>query len=854
MDIKPGTRLGPYEIVSSIGKGGMGEVWKARDTRLNRDVAIKISAQQFTDRFEVEAHAIAALNHSNICILHDIGPNYLVMELIEGPTLAERVAEGPLALEEALAIAKQIADALEAAHEKGITHRDLKPANVKIRPDGSVKVLDFGLAKATEASAAFTSESPTIMSIPGTILGTAGYMAPEQARGKTVDKRADIWAFGVVLYEMTARRRLFEGETVSDTLAAVIMKEPDLPLAPAKVQRLLRRCLEKDPRLRLRDIGDAMPLLEEVPLMGPAAASRGGFVWIAAAAIFALIAAALAFVHFREKPAEPVLRFTVPPEKGTFPQNSSLPAVSPDGRHVAYVATMEGKAQLWVRDLDSLTSRLLFAETSRYPFWSPDSRSIGFFSEGKLRKVDASGGPALTLCDAAPGFGGTWNRNGVILFSPSRTAPIFRVAAAGGIPTPVTEVEKASGERTHHHPGFLPDGRHFLYTALAFDEEKIAIYVGDLESRERRRVMAARSNAIYASPGFLLFLREHTLMAQPFDAGKLETTGDPFPIAEQVNFTTSATGQFSASQNGVLAYISGLQGGAQLTWFDRSGKTLGTVGSPMETRGPAISPDGKTVAFERLDPQTGFNDIWLHDLARGTDSRFTFNSKNNLYPIWSPDGSYIAFASNRNGRFNVYRKATGGTGQDEIVDRDALISFPDDWSPDGRYLLADSDPSAPKTLSDIWVAPMARGRSAGKPYPYLQTEFSEGLAKVSPNGQWLAYSSNETKRNEVYVMTFPNPGGKWQISTSGGTYPVWSRNGKELFFVSADNKMMAVDIGASGGKLEAGIPRALFDVRLTTLQGFDVSKDGKFLVPTPVEQTAAVPMTVVVNWPATLRK
>jgi hypothetical protein len=291
-------------------------------------------------------------------------------------------------------------------------------------------------------------------------------------------------------------------------------------------------------------------------------------------------------------------------------------------------------------------------------------------------------------------------------------------------------------------------------------EEKIAIYVGDLESRERRRVMAARSNAIYASPGFLLFLREHTLMAQPFDAGKLETTGDPFPIVEQVNFTTSATGQFSASQNGVLAYISGLQGGAQLTWFDRSGKTLGTVGSPMETRGPAISPDGKTVAFERLDPQTGFNDIWLHDLARGTDSRFTFNSKNNLYPIWSPDGSYIAFASNRNGRFNVYRKATGGTGQDEIVDRDALISFPDDWSPDGRYLLADSDPSAPKTLSDIWVAPMARGRSAGKPYPYLQTEFSEGLAKVSPNGQWLAYSSNETKRNEVYVMTFPNPGGK----------------------------------------------------------------------------------------------
>ncbi|MGD1069071.1 MAG: protein kinase [Bryobacteraceae bacterium] len=867
MDAKPGAKLGPYEIVSSIGKGGMGEVWKARDTRLGRDVAIKISAQQFSDRFEVEAHAIASLNHPNVCTLFDVGPNYLVMEFIEGPTLAERIAEGPLALEEALTIARQIADALEAAHEKGIIHRDLKPANVKIRPDGSVKVLDFGLAKAAEATP-FNSDSPTIMSVPGTILGTAGYMAPEQARAKAVDKRADIWAFGVVLYEMTARRRLFEGETVSDTLAAVIMKEPDLALAPATVQRLLRRCLEKDPKRRLRDIGDAMPLVGEVGQISDLPVSAKGphnKVWMAATAILALIAAALAFVHFRAKPAEPVLRFTVPPEKGTFSQYS-IPAVSPDGRHIAYVIFVEGKSELWVRDLDSLTSRLLYTENARLPFWSPDSRSIGFFAGRKVRKIDVSGGPALSLCDSAGAYGGTWGSKGTILFTP-RNGPLFRVAATGGIPVAVTALDKASGEASHVLPWFLPDGRHFLYTATNSDVEKTAIYIGDLESPERRRLMFARSNAVYAShvgsaEGYLLFLREHTLMAQPFDAGKLQTTGDVFPIAEQVDTQAQAVhyGQFSASQNGVLAYTSGALGQSlqRLTWFDRSGKPLGTIGGPVDMSWPAISPDGKTVAFDRRDAQTGFYDIWLHDLARGTDSRFTFNSKNNAFPVWSPDGNYIAFYSNRDGPA-VYRKGTGGTGQDEVVDKDGFVKRPTCWSPDGRFLLEETVFATPKTSDDIWVAPMAPGSSGGKPYPYLQTEFVEGSAKVSPNGQWLAYRSTETKRAEVYVMTFPNPGGKWQISTNGGNNPVWSRDGKELFFVSADNKMMAVDIRASGNKLEAGVPRALFDARIEPGNtgfggGFDVSKEGKFLIPAPVERTDTVPMTVVVNWPAALKK
>jgi Tol biopolymer transport system component len=805
----------------------MGEVWKARDSRLNRDVAIKISAEQFTDRFEREARSIAALNHSNICTLHDVGPNYLVMELVEGPTLAERIKRGPIPLEEAIGMARQIAEALEAAHEKGIVHRDLKPANIKIRPDGSVKVLDFGIAKAMEG------EDHTM---PGMVVGTPGYMSPEQARGEKVDKRTDIWAFGVVLYEMVAGSRL-DGE-------------PDWAKVPARIQRLLRLCLERDSPRRLRDISSFEFLVDSEALSAPSRSRLGSAGWVLAGLVV-VAAAVLAFVHFREKPSsEQVLRFIVPPEKGVF-SSVSIPAVSPDGRHVAYVTLVDGKTQLWVRDLDSLASRLLFTENARLPFWSPDSRTIGFFAGGKLRKIDASGGPALPLCDSRP-YGGTWNGNGTILFTPSAGSPIFRVSAAGGAPVAVTSLDKASGEVGHYLPWFLPDGRHFLYTVRSNDEEKTAIYIGDLESRELRQLMLAKSKAIYARPGYLLFLREHTLMAQPFDAGKLQTTGDALPMAEQVDTqgTAGLYGQFSASQNGVLAYTSGaIFQGEQFTWFDRSGKILGTVGGPAEVSWPAISPDGKTVAFQRRDEQSGLYDIWLHDLARGTDSRFTFNSRDNEAPIWSPDGNYIAFSSDRSGSFGVYRKGAGGTGQDELVDGHTFNAVPTGWSPDGRYLLEEA--GGPPTSADIWVAPMGSGSSGGKPRPYLQTEFNEGHGKVSPNGRWLTYVSDETKKTEVYVMTFPHPGGKWQISTNGGAPPAWSRDGRELFYFSADNKMMAVEIKASGNKLEAGVPHALFDL---LPRAFDVSREGKFLIPTAVVKIAAVPMTVIVNWPAGLKK
>ena len=864
MPLSAGDRLGPYEIASVIGRGGMGEVWKARDPRLNRDVAIKTSHIGFSGRFQIEAQSVAALNHPNICTLYDVGADHLVMEYIEGETLADRIQRGPIPLDEALAIAKQIADALEAAHDRGIVHRDLKPANIKIRPDGSVKVLDFGLAKAVQTQEV-TADSPTLLlgaTTAGAILGTAGYMSPEQARGQAVDKRADIWAFGVVLYEMLTAKPLFNAPTLPDSLVGILSKEPDLSLAPEKTRRLLRRCLEKDPKKRLRDITGAALLLEdnlEDKREAPSR-SRTPWMWIAATSLLAIVAGAfglIGFTHFREKESGQILRFTIPPEKGTF-INAGPPAVSPDGHRVAYVVRVEGKSQLWVRDLDTLHARPLDTEDARFPFWSPDSRTVGFFSNGKLKKVDAAGGPALTLCDAVFGAGGTWNRDGVILFSPSGLNPISRVSAAGGSPVPITSLDKSLGEVAHRFPSFLPDGRHFLYTAAASEVEKAAIYIGDLDTPQRHRLISANSNAVYAQPGYVLYMRLRTLMAQPIDAGKFRTTGDAVPVAEQLDASAGSTsvGLFSTSANGVLAYTSdAVNTNAQLTWFDRSGKPAGTVSGPGTVEWPAISPDGKTIAFDRIDPQTGYYDIWVHDIGRGAESRFTFNSRNNQCPVWAPDGNYIAFDSDRSGHENVYRKATSGAGEDQALDKDDLTKRPTDWSADGHSLFEETNSGSQKTAGDIWVSPITADQAAAKAYPYLQTQFSEGQARLAPNGQWLAYRSNETQRNEVYVMTFPNPGGKWQISSTGGNNPVWSRDGKELFFTSADSKLMAVSIQGNGGKLETGAPQALFPVRMPVGNGrFDVAKDGRFLIPAQVEQNTVAPMTVVVNWPAGLTK
>ena len=871
MSVTIGTKLGSHEITAVLGKGGMGEVYRARDTKLKRDVAIKILPDEFArdadrvNRFQREAEVLASLSHPNIAGIYDLqhsgDTQFLIMELVEGETLADRIKHGPLPVEEALTIAKEIAEALKAAHEQGIVHRDLKPANIKITPDGKVKVLDFGLAKAMEHSPATTlSNSPTLLSAAasnaGVILGTAAYMSPEQARGKTVDKRTDVWAFGVVLYEMLTGRPLFSGDTLSDVLVAVLSKEPEWERIPAKAQRLLRRCLERDPQQRLRDIGDAMPLVEDVaPAVLPPANKR--LPWIVAA-VLCVIAVALGFVVYRhaaeEKPR--VVRFTVPPPGKTTIEvvnllTSSVPALSPDGRHLAFVANEGGRDSLWVRDLDSMAARILpGTEGALDPFWSPDSRFIAFFSPGKLKKIDIGGGPALTLCDTSYNpRGGTWSRDDVIVFASDAYKGLYRVSAASGTATPLTELDQTVPENSHRFPWFMPDGRHFLYLARSSaDAAKDALYVGDVESKTRQRVAFMSSNAVYV-PGYILFLREQTLMAQPFDPAKFRITGDAVPIAEQVDYILpNRQGEFSASQNGTLAYMAGSSGATyQLAWMDRSGKALGTLGATGSNSRPAISPDGKTVAVERQNPGSGA-DLWLYDLAHGTNSRFTFGPQNNDVAVWSPDGGHIAFRSYRNnGAGAVYQRATSGAAQDEALDN--AIRFPTDWSRDGRYIIEETLLGS-STAFDIWVLPLFGDH---KPFPYLQTQFNERFAKLSPNGEWLAYQSNESGRYEVYVQTFPKPGGKWQVSTIGGERPIWSQDGKELFYLSIDGKMMALQI-RGGPNFDRGAPKALFDIRLNAEAWFDVSKDGRFLIPMLVEQGASAPMNVVVNWTAALNK
>jgi Tol biopolymer transport system component len=638
-------------------------------------------------------------------------------------------------------------------------------------------------------------------------------------------------------------------------LAQVLTKEPDLSKVPARVRRLLGRCLEKDPKKRLRDIGDAHDLLDEAPVAAPTVSRRG---WLAAAAL-APASAGLgiyAWSHFREEAPHVAKLFFPPPEKGMFEPRIPTIAVSPDGRRVAFVPQIKGSETLWVRDLEDPAPRLLSSVESGFsgsPFWAPDSRRLGFFDGSKLMTIDVTGGPALTIADTgldSPGSG-SWNQDDVILFNTLGTPVISRISVAGGTPAPVTEIDKSRTEIVHWAPWFLPDGRHFLYMTNTSDAGKSRVWVGDLASKRRKQVLGFATRAIYVSPGYLLYVRDRTLMAQPFDTGKLETTGEAVTLVEQADtFAPNPTfvlGHFSASQNGVLMYTSGGgSGNVQLTWFDRLGTKRGTVGAPGFLLGFSLSPNGTTVAYTRQDSPNTLTDIYTYDLLHGSESKLTF-AGNNQFPVWSqPDGKYIFFYKNR----ELYRKVANNTGPEERME--AGDKLPMDASRDGRYLLTITNRSTPKTGNDIWVLPLV-GDST--PIPYLATEFSEGAERLSPDGRWMAYQSNASKGFEIYVESFPTKGGRWQVSTGGGTAPVWSRNGRELYYYSRDGMIMTVTI-KPGAQFQFDPPKAVFPVNLSIVPNasFEVSKDGHFLLPALAEQSASSPMTVVLNWPELLKK
>jgi Tol biopolymer transport system component len=878
MPLTAGERLGPYEIIALIGAGGMGEVYRAHDPRVGRDVAIKVSQEQFSERFSREARSIGALNHPNICTLFDVGPNFLVMEFVEGDA-----PKGPLPLEEALRIARQIGDALNEAHEKGITHRDLKPANVKIKPDGTVKVLDFGLAKFSPVredggSDVPATQSPTLSMAAtqaGMILGTAAYMAPEQAKGKPVDRRADIWAFGVVLYELLTGRRMFEGDDVTETLAAVVLREPEWDGIPVEVRRLLKKCLAKDPKKRLRDIGDVWELLEAPPVTteahaapSPARQGGGSLFWIAATVMAVGALATLAFLHFRETPPpEHVLRYTIaPPEGGTVHSF----ALSPDGR-LLVLATASGgaKRQLWIRPMDALQWQPMpTTEDARYPFWSPDSRNIAFFADGKLRKIAAAGGPSQPVCDSADGRGGSWSRDDVILFSASGGPDnvIQRVPAAGGVPAAVT-----STKSRYLYPTFLPDGRHFLFATIGMSSEKDGIYVASLDGKENRRILADAVGFAFAPQnhaGDVLFLRENNLMAQPIDLGSVEPSGDAFPLAESVNLANGNNyAPVAVSNNGVLLYWSGGVGGAggttnQMVWYDRAGKVLDTAGVVSNVVTPAISPDEKTIAFAR-GSSAGNRDIWLRDLDRKNERRLTTDASGNFVPFWSPKGDLIVFRSLRGGRLgDLYLRASNGSGQDELLLATPYNKAVDQWSRDGRFIVyMETDP---KTKADLWVLPIGEeGKPSGKPVPFLHSGFNELQGQLSPDSKWMAYTSDVSGQREVYVQPFPAADNELPISTAGGEQPRWRADGKELFYLAADGKINAVSVTVIAGtkpSLKPGTPVPLFDAHNSSENNnayfnYDVKRDGKsFLVSTTVAATSAgsttPPLTVRVNWNA----
>jgi serine/threonine protein kinase len=886
MNLAAGARLGPYEIIEKIGTGGMGEVYKARDTRLGREVATKISSERFSERFEREARAIASLNHPNVCQLYDVGDNYLVMELVEGDA-----PQGPLPLETALNYARQIADALAAAHEKGIVHRDLKPANIKIKPDGQVKVLDFGLAKV-----GWTNSAPDLQNSPtlslaatqaGMILGTAGYMAPEQAKGRSVDKRADIWAFGVVLYEMLRGRPLFEGDDVTEVLASVVKDQPDLTQVPFQVRRLLSACLEKDPNRRLRDIGDVWKLLDDAPVEKVKTAvqsSRFGarkYAWIAVIALVLLALIPANVIHWRESsPALPeVARFQITaPEKSRFFNTS--PLLSPDGRKLVFEgSTEDGSRHLWVRSLDTFDAKnIADLQGPAFAFWSPDSRYIGYYDRGKLWKVEAAGGTPQDICDVPTTIvGGAWSPEGVIVFGNAAFSSfkgLYKVAANGGTPSQLTSIDASKLEGAHILPYFLPDGRHFVYVRFSLTSvEKSGTYVGsidDVPDKQSTQMVVPNHATIQYSPsltagakqdmGYLVYLRESTLVAHAFDTRAFRLIGDPIRIADPVGRSANDTiGFFSISQTGSLIYRAGNEAGSnQLTWLDRHGTPISDAAGPFT----AISEPG---SYSELNLSRDMHnvvvssggaarrDIYVFNFVRSLMGRLISDPSDDRSPIWSPDGLQVVFSSARDGQEDLYIKPSNGATNEEVLYKSPGPKTATDWSKDGRFLLFTT--SDAKTKTDIWYLPMTGERKA---MPFLQGPSNEGLGQFSPDGRYVVYLSDESGATGIYVRTFPDPNEKWQISKTTGVDPRWRADGKEIIYLS-NRKVMAVEVTLTP-KFVPGTQQELFEAPIVNAgsygrnPGYSVTADGKaFLVNMPIGPNASRPINVVLNWQSALK-
>jgi len=884
MALSSGTLLGPYEIQSPLGAGGMGEVYRARDTRLDRTVAVKILSSHLSSnpeakqRFDREARAISSLSHPNVCQLYDVGlqdgTSYLVMEYLEGETLADRLRKGPLPVEQVLKCGIEICDGLEKAHKSGVIHRDLKPGNIMLTKGGA-KLMDFGLAKpalpATPPSSGLTQTLATPrdpLTMEGMVVGTFQYMAPEQLEGGEADVRSDIFALGAVLYEMVTGRRAFEGKTTASTIAAILAADPPAlssvqPLSPRALEATVKSCLAKDPDERLQTAHDVKLQLKwiqesgsssRLPATTPAASrpwDRMGW-FVAGGLLIALVVAVAWWLRARETPAAMYFNSSVP-----FPTN--YVALSADGTKLALVAYSEqaNKNVIWLQQVGGRSATVLLGtEGATYPFWAPNGRSIGFFANGKLKTIDvASGRSAQVLADAPFGRGGAWSKDGVILFTPDAWSGIYRVSSSSGTPVQVTKPDVAQYQVSHRWPVFLPDGRHFLYLSCNFSGylDKNWIVVGSLDSDEKRPIVNASTNAVYTDSGYLLYWRDDALVAQRFDLRNYSLTGEPRIVSDAVQyFPQTNFAVFDAAGNALVAQTRAGKGAnkSQLTWFDRHGKQVGLVGPPDLVSNPKLSPDGKRVSVDQIDTDGRHVNVWIHDLKTDTASRLGFGPWLEQVTVWRPDGRQLLYTSNEKLFFSLYTKSADGSGSAQsFADLGTPQEGPWDWSRDGKYVLARKD-------RELWYITLPDRQLR----PLLQSNVLVRNGQFSPDGKFVAYASNETGNWEVYASPFPGFGSKWQVSRGGGEEPRWRGDGKELFYLAPDARLMAVEV-KSGTGFEAGTPVALFQTHLRQplsamdFFSYDVTGDGqKFLVNTKVDTSTSAPLSVILNWSAEMEK